>query len=303
MTGDRKSPTFLVIGAARSGTTAFTHILAQHPDIFITDPKESHFFAFANDPVRFIGPGDDEMINRPMITDPAAYRRQYEGASNYQQRGEGSVSTLCYPHRSVPNIERYAPDAKMIVLLREPVERAHSSYIYLRGRGHEVLETFAEGLAAEDERTAAGWHHMWRYRALGNYASQLAPFIEAFGRGRLLVILHEELRDNPKKTMAEASTFLDVPAFDFETEAQINRGGEPRSRLVVRATGLLRKSETAKRAVRRVMPTQVRERVRLANLRQPELPDVVASQLRSEYAGRVSDLEQMLNIDLTKWKG
>ncbi|MCA9246295.1 MAG: sulfotransferase, partial [Planctomycetales bacterium] len=100
-------PDFLIIGAARSGTTALAKILQQHPDIFLSEPKEPHFFAFADQPPCFTGPGDDVMMNRVAVTDPKAFEALFSGAPTSALRGEGSVSTLYYHDSSIPNIQRY----------------------------------------------------------------------------------------------------------------------------------------------------------------------------------------------------
>ena len=87
-------PNLLVIGAARSGTTALSTALAAHRDIFFTTPKQTHFLANAGRPVRFRGPGDDITINRALISDPSDYRQLFAGAGDLPIRGEGSASTL-----------------------------------------------------------------------------------------------------------------------------------------------------------------------------------------------------------------
>ena len=127
----------LVVGAARSGTTALISSLKQHSDVWVTTPKETNFFAFACDSQRkFNGPGDDEMIVRSMIIDPTEFEKQIQDGRGFKIRIEGSVSTLYYHATSVQNITRYAdPNAKIIILLRSPVDRAYSSYLYLWSPG------------------------------------------------------------------------------------------------------------------------------------------------------------------------
>lgn len=305
MSVDRQpvGPTFLMIGAARSGTTAMIRFLAQHPDVFVTDPKEPHFFAFANQQISFAGPGDDETINRRLINEPSRYRELYDGAVDRPVRGEGSVSTLCHPESAVANIERYAPEAKLLVLLRDPVERAFSSYLYLRSRDFEALPTFEEGLAAEDRRRAAGYHHMWWYRRLGEYATQLDPFVRALGRDRLLVVRHEAFAESPTATMRAVTDFLGLSPFAFDTSVRVNAGGEPRSRVLTRTMRSVRRSDLARQAVRSVTSSRMRERVRSVNLDRPELPSHVGAQLRSAYADEIERLEGLLDLDLTSWKG
>src|SRR3954463_6801674 len=92
-----KLPNFLIIGAAKSGTTALFKYLEQHPEVFISEPKEPHFLALANHPLNFSGPGDDQMMNSRAITDLSRYEKLFSSANGAKVIGEGSVSTLYYP--------------------------------------------------------------------------------------------------------------------------------------------------------------------------------------------------------------
>jgi len=87
---------FVVVGAARAGSTAVTEALRAHPHIFVTRPKEPHYFALSGRPVNFSGPGDDTTINRVAVTDVEQYRAHYPPGGGYRALGEGSVSTLYY---------------------------------------------------------------------------------------------------------------------------------------------------------------------------------------------------------------
>lgn len=303
MTGDRSTdlrPNFLVIGAARSSTTAVAWALGARPDVFVTDPKETHFWAFTAAPRTFVGPGDDDMFNRHLVTDPDRYLALYAGSERAAIRGDGSVSTLYHPTASIEAIRRHAaPDVRLACILREPAARAHSAYLYLRSRGHEHLDTFDAGLAAEQERIAAGHHHMWHYRAMSRYADQLPAFAESFG-DRLFVAVSEEVQADPATFSRTLLDFLGLdpdPPLDLSTE--VNRGGEPRSALLTRTLGGLRRHDALRRAVRAVVPTSVRESVRRANLSSG--PTVDLTGLRAEFALDVAAVEQHLGRRIAAW--
>jgi hypothetical protein len=295
-------PTFLVIGAARSGTTALTRTLSQHPEIFITEPKETHFFAFANSAVHFNGPGDDRMMNERLVTDAATYVRLYSDARDIAHRGEGSVSTLFYARTSIPNIRRYAPNVKLVVSLRNPTDRAYSSYLYLRSRGFETLPTFEQGLAAEAERTRAGWHHMWQYLALGHYAAQLQPFIDAFGRERLEIVVHDDYRSHPRRTLDHVVDFLGAPRHEFDTSREWNRGGIPKNQALRKSIDVLHRSTRATRLVRRRVPKQRRDTVKSALLDRPPMNPRTRSELHDLYAPGITALETLIDRDLSAWQ-
>ncbi|MEM7342278.1 MAG: hypothetical protein AAF467_26800 [Actinomycetota bacterium] len=293
-------PNLLVIGAARSGTTALVRALEQHPEIDFTTPKEIHFFAHVGAPVTYVGPGDDQTINRRIVSDPVAMRAQFEG-STARWRGEGSVSTLYYGERSLPAIARYTgADTRAVVMLREPAARAYSAYLLQRGRGHEELATFAEGLAAEPDRITSGYHHMWHYRGMSRYHEQLPAFTGAFG-DRLWIGIMEELRADPAGELDRLLTFLDVDP-DAEIEfGDTNRGGEPRSRLLSSALNALWGNEVARRIALGLTWQGLRDRVRSSNLSRPEADPSVMRDLRSEFAPAVDCVEEMLGRRVDAW--
>lgn len=294
-------PTFLVIGAARSGTTLLTHVLGRHPDVFLTDPKEPHFLAFAGQAVDFAGPGDADTINRFAVTDEQHWRQLFAPGSNSRHRGEGSVTTLYYAEQAISNIRTHCPDVKMIALLRDPVDRAFSAYSYLVGRGWET-ESFERGLELEQQRRAMRWHHLWHYTSMGFYSRQLAPFIEAFGRDRLLVVGYEDLVAQPALRLKEIFDFLGLDQHGIDAlGAEVNVGGRPHSRTMTRAMNWLRRRERPRAVVRAVVPFRLREWVRRRNLERMELPGPTRPMLESMYAEERDALVELLGHDAPSW--
>ncbi len=291
---------FLVIGAARSGTTALTSFLGEHPDVFVTSPKEPHFLAFPGGAPRFVGVGDDDLINRIAVRDEQTWRDLFGGRSE-QRRGEGSVTTLAYPDASIPAIEQFcAPDCRLVVMLRDPVDRAFSSWLYLRSRGYDA-GSFEECLAAEEERTRAGWSHMWQLTRLSRYAEQLAPFVAGFG-DRLLVVVQEEFAADPSGQLRRVLEFLDVdPDVDIDPSRQVNAAGLPRSRAVTSALNTLRRSPSLRRVVTAVVPQRQRERIRSANLDRRTMDPATRARLVTALADDVRDLQELLGRRLTVW--
>ncbi|MGY2066016.1 sulfotransferase family protein [Blastococcus sp. SYSU DS0619] len=294
------APDFLVIGAARSGTTALTSFLGEHPDVFVSRPKEPHFLAFPEGPPRFTGLGDDDLVNRFAAPGEQAWRRLFEGRPE-ARRGEGSVTTLAYPGASIPAVERYcAPGCRLVVCLRDPVDRAFSSWLYLRSRGYDA-GTFEECLAAEEERTRAGWSHMWQLARLSRYAEQLAPFGAAFG-DRLLVVVQEEFAADPGGQLRRVLEFLEVdPDVDIDPTRRVNTAGLPRSRAVTSALNTLRRSPRLRRLVTAAVPPRHRERVRSANLGPTTIDPATRARLAAAFADDVTHLQDLLGRRLTTW--
>lgn len=295
-------PNFIVAGAARSGTTALAYALGEHPDVFVTEPKEMHFLAYANESPRFTGPGDEETMVRSLVTSPADYEALFDGSEHVRARGEGSVSSLYRPEKTLDSMHEYAdPNVRVVAMLREPAQRAHSSYLYLRSRGFEDFVNFEEALGAEEMRKELGYHHMWHLRGMSRYGSQLPQFADALG-DRLLVLIQEEYVADQIGSLARVCEFLDVdPAFPFEVGQSVNRGGEPKSALVQSISGALRSNQTTQTLVKTVVPRRVRERIRVANLSRPEASIEIMKQLRVEFEPDRSCVEELLGRRIAAW--
>jgi hypothetical protein len=289
------SPNFFIIGAARSGTTALAEILRHHPDAFVTQPKEPSFLAFAGQEVAFTGPGDDVSINRVAVTDRDKYLSLYQSAGAKACRGDASVSTLYYSDHSVDTLQRYFPDAKLVVILRDPAVRAFSAYSYQRARGLEPCDDFRDALDREADRIRSGWHHIWHYVGMGRYAGQLAPFLETFGANRVKILFYEELNRDPVGVGRSLFEFLGLDptaAVDLEP---VNVSGEPRSRMLQGAIRWAGRRHWLRSTTKAIMPFQVRERVRRANLRPGVVPVDVVEGLEQVLAHESDELRVLLS--------
>jgi len=295
-------PNFLIIGAARSGTTALCNTLGQHPDIYISSLKEPHFLAFCGDKLAFRGPGDDVLINREAVTDFEAYQGLFSGVRGEAAIGEGSVSTLYYHQRTIDNIRRFTPNAKLIVILRNPIQRAFSSFLYMMAHGHEPLHDFERALDEEQQRISDNWHHIWHYTRMGLYAGQFAPFLDAFGEDRIKVVLFEDLKSAPTETVENLFRFLSVnPKFEADSSTQVNRSGIPRSRLLQHVLYRVSERQRVKRALKAIVPLKVREWVRRTNLSHPSMPSSAQPRLNAIFEQDVLQLQELLNRDLSHW--
>lgn len=294
-------PNLLIAGAARSGTTALSESLARHSDIRMSSPKEVHFFIHANTPPSYTGPGDEVMMAK-VVSDPEQFAELWRGSTE-RYRAEGSVTTLYDPATSIPNIQQFCdPTVRVVCMLREPVARAHSAFLYLRSRGYEPLETMAEGLRAEDQRRSDGYHHMWHYEAMSRYHEQLPQLADAFG-DRLHVVVFEEYRHNQRAELERLCEFLDL---DFEEsmliETDINRGGEVRSATLARLVDAARGAPLVRDAVTRLVPRVVRDRIRAKNLHRPTLDPATAQHLGERLRPVTAAVEELLGRPLPAWQ-
>lgn len=294
-------PNFFLVGASKAGTTSLYAYLAQHPDVFMCPVKEPNYFAFAGQEMAFRGPEDDRRINRNTVTDLAAYRALFEGVRGERAIGEASHWYLYHPE-AAGRIQALVPGARIVALLRDPVERAYSSFYHMRRSGREPLADFRAAVAAEADRIAAGW--AWgRYVQRGRYHEQLVRYYERFPAAQVLVLFYEDLRADPVALTQRVYAFLGVdPAFRPDTRIHYNPSGVPRRRWLERALspGLGRYP-----ALRRLIPKalyRAKLRLQARNLTRPPLSAADRQALLSLFADDVEKLEALLGVDLTHWR-
>jgi hypothetical protein len=212
----RARPTFLVIGAQKSGTTSLHRFLAGHPAVLCATPKEVHYFDIAH----HYGYGDGWYLSHFPLRSRARAVRRDVGAE--PAVGEATPDYLLHPH--VPaRVQRFDPGLKLVAVLRDPVERAYSQYqMQVRKYGEtlsfeEALEReeaeYPEELARMVADPAYTWPHDRRrsYVARGLYAEQLERWLPLFPQERLLVLTSEELWSDPATTLRAVEGFLGIP--------------------------------------------------------------------------------------------
>lgn len=299
-------PTFVVAGAAKSGTTALLHYLRQHPDVYLPLHEEPSFFAFEGQPPSYTGPdGKPPAINGHAVTSLAAFSALYADAPADAARGDVSPAYL-YVREAPASIARHIQDAKVVCILRHPVERAWSAFMHAMREGREPLGDFEAALEAEPGRIAAHCGLLWRYADLGRYSEQLRRYYAVFDRRQLKVMLYDDLRDDPVAACQELQRFIGVdPTFAPDVSIVHNASGIPRSRALHRI--LKRQGDLAQR-LKRAVPSGAREQlarwqVRLTsgNLRRETLDPALRARLLPRFRADIEELSQLIDRDLDHW--
>jgi len=296
-------PNFLVLGAMKAGTTALYYYLRQHPQIYLNaGRKEAQFFCNEGRPPRFTGPGDDD-VNRYVISSIDEYRQMFAGAGAEPAVGEVGTVYLYVPG-SEERIRHHVPDARLFAILRDPVERAYSSFLHLARERLEPCRDFAEAVRREPERRRQGWSPHWHYLEAGFYADQVRRYLKAFDRHQLRFYLYDDYAANPVATLQDMFRFLRVDdAFVPDVRLRHNVAGVPRSH---RLHHFLDRPHLVKRLLRPLLSSErrlaVRERLRALNLRRPpRLRREMRRHLIGVYQDDVHALEELLERDLSPW--
>ena len=202
-------PDFLLVGAPKCGTSALHAALSRHPQLYLSEPKEPKFFLTDGPPPDSGGGPGDLASWREHVWRRADYEALFATAPPDARCGESTVFYL-YDLAAQRRIRALLPDVRVIAVLRDPVERAHSNWAHLRGAGLEPEADFRAALDREPARIAAGWAHFWHYAAQSRYGGQLEHLFGLFDADRVLLLRYRDLRDAPAETVDRVCRFLGV---------------------------------------------------------------------------------------------
>ena len=297
-------PDFLVAGVPKAGTTALHAALSGHPGLYLSQIKEPKFFLTDGPPPTRGGPGD-ALTYREHVWERARYEALFDAAPPGTLRGEATPLYL-YDAAAMGRIRALIPDVKLIVIIRDPVERAHSNWAHLWSAGLEPDGDFLRACAEEPGRIAAGWAPFWHYTALGRYGEQLQRALELFGRQRLLVLRYRLLIDSPAQALDEICAFLGVETGLLAQIPRENVTAHPEHTLGHRAVALgMRASDALGRMLPGTAATAATHRLerylqRGRRERQP-LSWEQRQALLPRFEGDIHLLGSLLGEDFTDW--
>ncbi len=287
-------PNFLIIGAMKSGTTALYYYLEQHPEVYMSPVKEPNFFC-----------SREQENAAGAVTHIGAYQNLFRGVSGEKAIGEASHCYL-YEPRAPTEIRRYAPEAKLIAILRNPIDRAYSHFLHMVRNGTEPLGDFAQALREEEAGTYKE-RTLQDYIGRGLYYNQLKRYFGTFDRDQVRVYLYEDLSDAPTGTVQDAFRFLEVDdSFVPDVSLRRNVSGYPKYKTLDR---LLRRQSRVKHALKLYLPARLRWRLSRAfdDLKSrnlvgpPSIQPEVRRQLIEVYREDVLHLQELLHRDLSGW--
>ena len=295
-------PDFFVIGAAKAGTTSLYNYLRQHPDIYMSPVKEPKFFALEAERLEYQGPGD-MYAHRFAATTMASYLSLFDGVSKERAIGEASALYL-YSSEAPRRIRHHIPDARLIAVLRDPVERAYSSYRMLVKSGRERLLSFSDALAAEPGRIEDNWEFIWHYVRAGFYGEQLSRYFELFDRSQIRIFLFRDFVGRTQEVIREIFRFLGVDESFVPNTKRVHNAASnvPRSQALAR---FLEEPNRMKKVLRMFVPATIRQGIAAYCRNQNRLPTRVPTEIRRElisvYRPDIKELAKLIERDLSHW--
>jgi len=295
-------PDFVVAGAPRCGTTSLHYYLGQHSRITMSAIKEPNYFLFD-------GPRRTPLVDEPsIIMKSVSDRDRYEALFAAGKDGiRGEVSPLyLYVPRTPELLADELDDPRVAVVLRHPVDRAWSHFLYTyRGPSESAEHRFAEAVAAEqglDDTPYRTGTHLLR---LGHYGRQLDRYQAALGADRVWIGFHSDLDADAAGFVDDLLGFLGLPGEPLDTSVVHNAAMTPGGRLVQTMRSAVAKAQPV---AKKVLPTAVT--AKLAELRTrrtrdepvPQLSEALRASLVEHYADTVGAVEDMTGRTLDDWR-
>lgn len=289
---------FFIVGAAKSGTTSLANYLSQHPNIFIPLIKEPKYFSFDENTFPHHGPGD-EIVDANVVKSKSDYESLYADYDEKVCMGDASVDYLFFDGVA-ERIKEYNPAAKIIIVLRNPVERAYSAYMHLVRDGREKL-SFEDALEKEQERAAQNWEFFWQYREVGMYSSQVKRYYSVFPENQIMVTLFDDFVNDAQGFVNNVASFLEIDSdWEVDTSKRLNESGIPENRIL---HNIMNKKNYAKSLLKWLIPAATRsilkDKITSRNLKKKSMPDSAREKLLHYYANDVLELEKILKIELS----
>lgn len=285
-------PNFLIVSGGRSGTTSLYHYLSEHPEIYMSPNKEPYFLTgldfnnFINTPVFF--------LKNLWIKDLKSYKQLFDNISNEKLIGEASVSYLYYYKEAIPNIKKYLGDPKIIIIIRNPADRALSHYLHNVQNNLETL-TFEDAILQEKERILKNWWWGFHYKNVGYYLKPIIAYKENFTHVR--IFFFDDFKNNFLSVFREMLLFLKVDVAFKPDYSRIYNASE------FYKFGL---HKILKNKITRFIShiTQFKIPKSLKDFLKKELPNSpspLLNDLRKEYKNEIKNLEIYLNVNLDRW--
>ena len=292
-------PNFFIVGAPKCGTTALHSALSDHPEVFLSPNKEPHFFA-----------RDLRVKSGWCVRDEADYLGLFSESRGETQIGEASPWYL-FSKTAAQEIHEFQPSAKILILLRDPVDLIHSVHLQHLNTANEDLLHLHDALDAEAERArgeripaGAPFPDCLTYRSIGRLTEQVNRYLELFGAQQVKVLLLDDLRADERGYLRDVCHFLGV-----DENAELSFGRRNPSRDLTAVDLMLKRLHYKTRLVpnlQRRVPKAVknlyRSSVRMLPASRPiGISDELYTELADELRGDVARLSELIGRDLSAW--
>lgn len=297
-------PNFLIVGAPKCGTTSLYHYLKGHPEIYMSPAKEPKFITsrFLNFP--FNGPGDD-LFEKRVKKKFNDYSYLFKNVTSEKAIGEASADTLYYYKQSIPIIKEYLGDVKIIIILRNPIDRTFSHYNFFIRIKKEYL-SFEDALKNENLKIKNNWAFGWHYTSVGLYFNQVKAFTNSFSNVK--VLWFDDLKTHTNSVIKDINKYLNVNTNYIPVNSNIkyNVSGTPKYKYWHKFLTTPNKLKVILTApIKWILPPEKIHMYRVdlvgKNLYKTEMNSNTRVELVELFREDIIKLEDLLSKDLSHW--
>lgn len=308
----RKIPNFFIVGAAKSGSTALQEMLNRHPNIYMSPIKEPHYFSddiINNDfitlnknlkkqRIEFDSEGNIISRHQLYINNEDDYLTLFKAScENHKILGEASVSYL-YSKVAAKNIYKFNPNSKIIIIIRNPIERAFSHFLMDLRFGNSKHTNFIAAVKSDFEKKNKGWGISHLYVELGLYFSQIQRYFEFFPKEQIRIYSYEEFKKNNQIIIEDICKFLELPVISIDTNNNANKA-------MVFKNNYLRKTYTKLRPLLgKVIPSNLKTKIKKYIYTTKDMPHLSKNEkkiLNQYFLDDIKQLNKITSINLSNW--
>ena len=274
-----------IVGAPKAGTTSLHFYLQQHPDVCMSEIKEPNYFT-AQEVVKLyydVSPVNSEDWYHSIFTEPTR-----------KVVGEGSVSYLFYPEVA-QKIYEYNPEARILIILRSPVQRAFSHYLMDCRLG--LCDISLEELLDNPSKYP---HFYQQFIELGMYHQQTKRYIDVFGQNQVKVMFYDDFKTDTNLFVDQVFSFLDLRPVDFNMVVK-NKFKQPSSTIVAKLYQFKWLRSYLNIVFPKVLLLKIKS-VLFKDSKKPKLDHSIKRKLSNIYKNDIAELSKLLSKDLSAWE-
>jgi hypothetical protein len=303
---NNKKPNFLLVGAQKAGSTSLYNYMKEHPQIFMSAQKEPLYFIsdvvkqqISNNKRQ--NPGKKEAFITDNYND---YLKLFEDATNEIAIGEASAGYLYYHNVSIPRIKSQLGNIKILIILRNPLEKVYSQYKRLKKIGEERYGII-KAISKEPERKKKNYRAMFHYISQSLYYEQVKAFYDNFSNVK--VILLDDLKNNPNEVMKSVFSFLSVDTnYTLQNHnIHFKTGYIPSSRKIDQFVTKNKRMNQIKSQLKRTIPGMYKKVGAIytaINSSNQKLTNKAKQVIYDYVYNDIIKLEELIEVDLTSWK-
>jgi len=306
-------PNFFIVGAAKAGTTSLYYYLNQHPNVYMSPIKEPHFFCkdircknfnenyrknSCFDIKKYLRESTLKSRHIAFIEKEEEYLELFRERKTEKILGEASTGYL-YSNVAAKEIYNFNPNSKIIIMLRNPVERAFSHWL-MDLKGGATESSFIEAINRDYKKSEKGWGISHLYVELGLYYEQVKRYMDLFPDNNLKILLYEDFKNNNTKVMDEIFNFLEVRKIPIE-RVEKNKAGIPKNNFVTKIKNI----ESVKRVAKAIIPESLKQKLNsylYTSENLPILKNDAKDMLNQKFFNEdIYNLSKLINRDLSAW--